>query len=248
MVITVVLAAATLSLPWHLATAVTGAPWSGPAEFTNSIRLGLIGDWSRGIMDPGTTASALADEAAFWRWFHAIKALLAAGALLSSATLTGYAWRAMRSSTHSRKRFTWLIVSGAGSAIALVTSLVVIANVQGALAPLSSVLSFLPSTGSDPDLARAVTDLRAIVAGTRAPSAMVVGDFARYHAVVAVMLGLAAFLAVMLGARLLRHREWFAGGGAAVVAVAFTVLTFANAATAINPVPALDTFLRGVAG
>ena len=245
---TIGIAAATFLLPWDFATAVTGAHWSGPVAFANSIRQGLIQDWSRGITDPGATASALADAAVFWSWFHSVKAVLAVGALLSSATLAGVAWREMRSSTRPHRRITWLLASIAGSAVALGSSLLVIANIQGALAPLSSVLSFLPSTGSDPHLARAVTELRINVEGTGTLAPMVVDDFARYHAVAAVLLGLAAFLAVMLGARLLRNREWIAGGASVMVALGFAVLTFANSGTALHPGPALDSFLRGVAG
>lgn len=248
LLIAVVLVTSVMVLPWHVAASLTGAPWTAPVQLADSVRHGLLSDWSRSIAAPGEGASALADEVQFWRWFHVVKAVLATGVLVASAGLVAQVWRARRASAQRWRRFGLLLASVAGGGLFLLSLVVVIANVQGAVAPLSSVLSFLPANESDVGFASAVTSLRDSLSSPQ-PSAgamAIVSDFSIYHVVVAVLLGATTLLAAGLAFQLLRAREWLATGMLVVVALTFALLTVANVGTALHPIPAFDSFLSGV--
>jgi len=250
LVVALVFVAAVMVLPWHVASTITGASWTGPVQLADSVRHGLLSDWSRGIAVPGEGASALADAAQFWRWFHIVKAVLATGVLVASAGFVALAWRARRSSSQRWHRFGLLLASGAGGLLVMLSLVVVIANVQGAVAPLSSVLSFLPTNESDVGFASSISSLRDNLAGSQPSAAAIaiIRDFSMYHVVVAVLLGATALVATGLAFRLLRTREWLASGALVFVALAFALLTVANVGTALHPVPAFDSFLSGVTG
>ena len=248
-VVAVGFAAAAFLVPWHAASAITGLTWAGPRDFAGSVGHAVVADWSSAVAAPGSQASsALTDPTRFWRWFHIVKALLALAALLPAGVLVARAWRARRTESTRARRFAWAAVTAAGSLVAGLMVLLVVANVQGAVAPLSSVLSFLPFSDRSPALVDAVTALDASI-GSAHPSttaAAIVRDFAAYHAVVAVLLALLTLVAGVATVRATRARRW---GSATVVAAAMAavaLLTVANIGTALAPAPALRSFLSSV--
>ena len=170
-------------------------------------------------------------------------------ALVSAIVLVTRAWRARRAASTIARRFAWAAVTTIGSLVAALSVIVVVANVQGAVAPMSSVLSFLPFSGRSPALVNAVTDLNASIGSGNPTSTAtaIVRDFATYHAVVAVLLALVTVLAGVATVRVARARRW---GSVAVLAATmsiFAVLTLANTSTAFAPTPALQSFLSSVA-
>jgi hypothetical protein len=250
LVLAVLLAAAVMLLPWPTSSWWTGTPWTGPHGLAEAVRLGLVRDWTDGVLVPGEGGSALADPTRFWRWFHVVKAVLAGGVLVASGALVAGAWRARRAAETRGRRFGLLMLSAAGAAMVATSLVLVIANVQGAIAPLSSVLSFLPMGGTDPALQETVEELRGSLAGTGTSAAadVIAQDFSTYHWVVAALAAATTLVALVLAVRLLRRRERLAGVLLLVVALGFAVLAAANVSTALDPVPALDSFLRGAAG
>ncbi|MFN8155949.1 MAG: hypothetical protein U0R68_00915 [Candidatus Nanopelagicales bacterium] len=246
---TVGLTVAAFLLPWHAASAITGLTWAGPQDLAGSVGHAFAADWASAVPAPGDMASsALTDATRFWRWFHIAKALLALAALVPAVVLVARARRARRAASTTARRSAWAAVTVLGSLVAALSVVLVVANVQGAFAPLSSVLSFLPSSARSPALVDAVTALDASIRSGHPTStaAAIVRDFAAYHAVVAVLLALLTVVAAVAAVRVVRARRW----GSAVVLVAtvgvVAVLTAANTGTALAPAPALQSFLSSV--
>lgn len=236
-------------VPWRVAELLTGMQWQGPAQVADAVRSGLVTDWTRQVSVPGEGSSALADAAAFWRWFHIAKAALAAVLLAATGAAVVVTWDARRAQRHTWKRLGLAAATVAGSALFAVSLLVVIANIQGAVAPLSSVLSFLSTGHGDGEFVSVILALRENVAGAELSNTaqVIVRDFSVYHATVAVLLGattLAAACAVWICAR---GRQWLAVGSLVAMVLVFGLLTFANTGTALHPVPAFTSFLVGAA-
>jgi len=247
---TVGFTAAAFLVPWHAASAMTGLTWAGPDDLASSVGHALVADWASAVPSPGGQASsALTDPTRFWRWFHIAKAVLAVAALVSASVLVTRAWRARRAASTSARRFAWAAVTAIGGLVAALSVLVVVANVQGAFAPMSSVLSFLPWSGRSPALVDAVTALNASIGSGHPTSTAtaIVRDFATYHAVVAVLLTLVTVLAGVATVRVTRARRWRSVVVLAATMTVFAVLTLANTSTALAPAPALQSFLSGVA-
>ena len=249
-VATVGLTAAAFLVPWHAASAITGLTWAGPDDLAGSVGHALVADWASAVPAPGGhAASALTDPTRFWRWFHIAKAVLALAALVSAVVLVSRARRARRATSTTARRLAWASVTTVGSLVAALSVVLVLANVQGAVAPMSSVLSFLPMSGKSPELVNAVTDLNASIGSGHPTStaAAIIRDFATYHAVVAVLLALVTVLAGVATVPVARARRWGSVVGLAATVSIFAVLTLANASTAVAPTPALQSFLAGVA-
>ena len=193
---------------------------------------------------------ALEAPVRFWSAFHVVKAVglavLAAALIVLLVTLP-------RGARPAR----WLRLAQWGLALGLTgVVLIVIANVQGAISPLSSALSLVPD---DPHLATPapLAELAQVVETSHpaAVRATLVADFARYHAVVAVLIALVALTALVLAvAVVVRARRARATDGRRriaaplallVLAALAATLAVANLGTALDPVPALQGFLDG---
>ena len=208
---TVGFTAAAFLVPWHAASALTGLTWAGPNDLAGSVGHALVADWASAVPTPGGQASsALTDPTRFWRWFHIAKAVLASAALVSAMVLVTRAWRARGAASTIARRFAWTAVTAIGSVFAALSGILVVAKVQGALAPMSSVLSFLPLSGRSPALVDAVTALNTSIGSGHPTSTAtaIVRDFAMYHAVVAVLLALVTVLAGVATVRVTRNRRW----------------------------------------
>ncbi len=246
---TVGFTAAAFLVPWPAASAITGLTWAGPQDLAGSVGHALVADWASAVPAPGDQASsALTDPTRFWRWFHIAKAVLALAALVPAVVLATRARRARRASSSTARRFAWATVTAVGSLVAALGVVLVVANVQGAFAPLSSVLSFLPSSGRSPALVDAVTALDASVGSGHPTStaSAIVSDFAAYHAVVAVLLTLVAVLTGIATVRVARARRWGSAVVLAATVLIVAVLTAANTGTALAPAPALQSFLSSI--
>ncbi|MGV7750395.1 hypothetical protein PJM50_29525, partial [Mycobacterium kansasii] len=84
-----------------------------------------------------------------------------------------------------------LAISVGHRALALIPTVLLIANVQGVVAPLSSAFSLLdPVRLRDGEPGRALAQMRAELRATPSgPVQSLVDDFARYHVAVVVMAG-----------------------------------------------------------
>jgi hypothetical protein len=254
-----VLTAEVVLVPFPLATALPGGGYPGPDALREAVTGGFVRFWATGNGALGPDLAAAAD---FWARFHVVKAALAGALLGVLLVLLPRLWRSsVRADGGPRRWGLRALVAGTASLLVL-SLLVFVANVQGALAPLSSVLGVLPLGAPTGALATTVDEARDSIAGaTASPSpaaAALLDDFARYHAVMAA-LGAVVTLVLLAGAAMaLRRRSrtardgmpgrralTVATGGLLVLAAFFAVTTAANLGTARHPVAALVGFLGG---
>lgn len=231
------------------------AEWTGrSAGVTVSGLPGLVGRGFDRWVGSGAAqpAADLAAAVRFWEVFHLVKAVAATALLVVLVLLQGRIW-ARHAATESRGRRILLAVAGVVAALlTAVTILVAIANLQGAVAPLSSVLSFLPAATPTPAMA---TVRDQVSAGAATPMlATLIGDFRTYHAVVVggaalTLAGLAA-AAVIIWIRWSRlpgdgrRRHILIGAELSVIAMAVFIglVLLANLSTVADPAPALSSF------
>lgn len=133
-------------------------------------------------------------------------------------------------------------------ALALIPTVLLIANVQGAVAPLSSAFSLLGGRVSEPDgpLAEALSAMRRQLRGDRSPAVQaLVDDFGRYHLAVVVMAGVLTVVLLVFAVRAWRQdrRRWAVA--TLVAAVVTGVVTVANVTNALDPVRGLLDFIGG---
>ncbi|MGL5928481.1 MAG: hypothetical protein ACRCY8_06060 [Dermatophilaceae bacterium] len=243
------LVAATVLLPWPVASWWAGTSWQGPDDLARAVGDGLVGDWRRGAM-LGDGGAGLVEPSQFWQRFHLVKAVLAALLLAVAAVLTARWWSAPRAGSTRRRHAARRLAGVASGGLAGLALLVVVANVQGVIAPLSSVLAFLPTSPEDAALTSAVGALQNdIAAGSPSPvAATLVSDFSTYHAAMAVLGALTAVAMAALVVHVWRRRQWGSGVSLVVASLAFALVAAANIGTALDPAPALDAFLRSVTG
>jgi hypothetical protein len=255
-VVAAALTAAVVLVPFPLAAALSGGGYRGPEALREAVTTGFVRFWSSGSGALGPDLAAAAD---FWARFHVVKAVLAAALLGVLLVLVPRLWRAGADAGRPRR---WgLRAAATGTASLLVLSLLVlVANVQGALAPLSSVLGVMPLGAPTGDLAATVDRARDAVA-TASPSpvaATLLDDFTRYHAVMAVLGAVVTVALLAATAVLLRRRSRTArterprrrvlvaaAVGMLLLAAFFAVTTAANLGTARHPSAALVGFLGG---
>jgi hypothetical protein len=209
---------------------------------------------------------ALADLVAYWRRYHLVKAAFAVALTIALCWLAHILWRSLlRAGRLPPATTTAAVASGSAvTALAFGSVLVVMATIQGALAPFSSLISLLPIGHGDPALTGSAGQIKHYLAGHQAlprtpgPLGAIIGDFQRYHAVLAVQ---ATILAVaLIGLTVLMWRRSNTARRAVpraksllrLLATAFALLTVivlvvdaANVSTTLNPDPALRLVFTG---
>ncbi len=253
---------ATLVVGFVVAPPVLAAAWSGRAfvdqgDLVAAVREAFVGYWHSGDSRLTPDMQSLAD---YWMRYHVVKAVLAAlvlAALVAFGVLLGR--RYVTSGDLGVGRRVGFAAAGVlGAMLAAVASAAVMANIQGAVAPFSSLLSMLPVGEPGGELTDTLTQIEQRLAdGDRTPPALdaMIRDFAEYHAAMAVVAACAA--AVLLGVSVLSWRRaraaarrarrplrWV-GALSTVSVVALIVVAVANAGTAADPAPALVTFFDG---
>ena len=254
-------------LPWALITAAlaVGVATVPPlvAEWASGGRLaiaGLQGQVSAGFELWVTSGAAgpgagLSDAVSFWSVFHIAKAVLAVGLLAALIVAGCRIWSRTARSRSGARRALWALAGVAGAWMPVAVLLVVIANVQGAIAPLTSVLTFLPG-----DTTPAIEQVRSdLASGVYSPATTaLLDDFRTYHvalvvSLLVVMVGLVATTVMlwMLRARQSRDdrrmRNILAAAGIAVPLLLplFGLLFLANLSTVADTAPALAAFFDG---
>ncbi|MFD7427346.1 hypothetical protein ACFV6Z_09855 [Streptomyces sp. NPDC059818] len=203
----------------------------------------------------------------YWSRYHVVKAVVAAVLLAVLIALGALLWKAfLRGGALTAGSRAALASAGVVvTALALFSLALAVANIQGAVAPFSSLMSMLPVHASHGELADVLDRIRQQLAGypdaggaTAPPLRVMVSDFGRYHAVVAVAATVVALALAALSALSWRR---FAGTAAsdrrtrrvlrsagllsALSAAAVLVIAAANTATTADPAPALLAFFEG---
>ena len=253
----VALVLALFLVPFPAASAWAEGGYRSRADLVDSLSSAFVQFWAAGS---GVVGPDLASPVDFWMRFHVVKAALAAVLIVALWRLSSRTWAAYTSApsvarrvvTGARAMVTWLV--------SLVALLVLVANLQGAVAPLSSALGLLPMRTPDPALAETLAQVRHdVVADPNSPTLeALVHDFTVYHA---VMAGLGALTTAALVATAVvlwrgrsrltsvsrQGRHLLAAGVVAVVALSglFGVVTAAKLTTAAPPAPARLGFFEG---
>ncbi|WP_369640700.1 hypothetical protein [Nocardia sp. JMUB6875] len=192
----------------------------------------------------------------YWFRYHVVKGAIAGALLVALVVLAALLWKAfVRGAMLGAAQRIWLATAGSLVGLfAFAALLAVIANIQGAVAPFSSLLPMLPSGADDPQLSAVFDQIRQQLAGdgtTSAPVKDMVDDFARYHVAVAVMAAISAIIAVswrkFVRASEARARRVLCAAGivSALLGSAAVVLLIANTTAVIHSTSALAAFFNG---
>lgn len=248
----VTLTAAVFVAPLPVAEWSLGRPRAGIGTVQAAVGSALGQGWTGSA---GSMVSHLGDLVALWERFHLVKAVLCAAWLAALGALArdlrGRRGPGIGATGPSRSRWAagGAVLTELTAALALV---MLVANLQGALAPLASTVS-LASGSRDPSLAaaagHAASTLRAGYAA--APTQEILEAFAAYHRVMVGLGGLMVAFAVAglwwawrrRGRRVRRGGVRWPSFALGLWGLAFGLVTFANLTTARSPAPALAAFL-----
>lgn len=249
-----VLGVAVAALPAKIAQLWPGSGTTTYASLAGRLRPAFVDYWAAGQSKPG---SALTQVVAYWQGFHVVKAVAAALLLAVLAALLLDLWGRWIGSGRSGRRRALGALGALGALASLVALLMVVANIQGAVAPLSSVVSFLPTDGSDPAVAATIGEISAELRSGSTTSVLdaLVSDFRVYHAAMVVSAGLTTVLLLAGGITLWRRRSRSQHNERRLyvttatimlaLALAFGVVAAANLSTVIDPASALLAFFEG---
>jgi hypothetical protein len=203
--------------------------------------------WRSGDADLPPHLKGLVD---YWFRYHVVKAVTAAVLLAVLALLGTRLWTAFRHGRHlgPGRRTALATAAVLVTVLGVFSVALVMANVQGALAPLSSLLTLLDPSPPAGDLAATLDEVRRQLAGyPRAgrPAAVMVADFGRYHAVMVVIASVLAGTGGVLTVGFWRRRLRASAVLAAGLSLGLVLLAVANHTVASDPAPALLAFYRG---
>lgn len=247
------LLAAVALLPAAVAERTAGSDGVTVASLPRQVSDGFDRWFASGLAEPDP---GLAAATRFWAVFHGVKAGCAVLLLVALVLLLRRVWTAWVAAG-SRAQGVPLALAGVGGAVlAAVALLVVLANVQGTVAPLSSVLSFLPVA---PPTSTMTAVHAQLAAGESTPFlSALVGDFRLYHAAFVVcasvavvgLVGAACWLWLRRAraprdARRLRRLLAAGGVSLGLTALLLGVVVLANLSTVADTAPALAAFLGG---
>ncbi|MFJ9348376.1 hypothetical protein [Streptomyces sp. NPDC101237] len=260
-VLAVVLGAAFVLAPARLAGIGTRSGPYARRALVDGLIPAFVSYWESGDRRVPADLQRLVD---YWCRFHVVKGVLSAALLIVLVALAVRWWRAFL--RPGRRAGGGVAVAAAFvSVLALVSLAALMANVQGATAPFSSLTSVLPLGEPHGRLADAVGQIEQGLAhhpGAGGRNAVVldamVDDFGRYHAVLAVLASVVAVALAVLGVaawrrfaaadrsevRMRRTMGWF-GVLSVLLALMVAVVAVANAGTAADPAPALLGFYQG---
>lgn len=252
------LGAAFVVAPRTLAAGWAGGGFADERELGDALGEAFVGYWASGAGDFPPGLQGVVD---YWFRYHVAKAVIAAILLIVLVALGVLLWRAFLEAGGRRG------VLGAGGVLvtmcALFSLMLVMANVQGAIAPFASLLPMLTGGAAEGELADTLDEIRQRLAeslgagGQDTPALeLIIGDFARYHVAMAVIAGVSAVVFVGMSAVLWKRfagkesgrARWVLGsfGGLSVVlSLALIVVAVANTSTAADPGPALLAFFDG---
>ncbi|WP_405485745.1 hypothetical protein [Nocardia sp. NBC_00511] len=261
--LTAALIAAVVFAPHLLAAGRSESGFAHESGLRTGFRTAFQEYWTTG--GPGYSPS-LARIVDYWFRFHVVKAVVAALLLTVLITLSTVLWKAFRSTAPGILRAGSLLAgSTLTTLLALISLLMVMANIQGAIAPFSSLMPLLMDTPPDAPLTATLGQVRDSLAespgpGGRTPPAagVMIDDFTRYHVAMAVITATLAlcFLtaSVILWRRFARtastdrpERRIQAAFGtlSLLIAAAAVVVAVANTTTAAHSAPGLLALFNG---
>lgn len=249
---TVALVAAFFVLPGAVAEAASAR---GITTSTLADEVGrAFGEWWRAGAAPLTPG--MEAVVSFWQVFHVTKALIALALLVSLLAAGYWFWKASADLAGRASRVGATVLGILPAPAAPIVLLILMANIQGAIAPLSSVLGLLPLDGSVPAVALVREQLAAGVTGSVLDT--MIADFRAYHLVMVVTAAIAVILVIAADVVLwvrwrrmpraharLRHVTGVVAVVLPLLIAALLVILLANLSTVIDTAPALAAFFEG---
>lgn len=227
-----------------LPSRIVGGATVDPGRLTRSASSAVTGYW---IADTRSFTTDLDQLVADWRWYHAVKAVMAVIVAASAIRFVVLQRRRATVAVHHR-RIGGRISTAAMTAVAGVAVLLAMANIQGTFSPFASLLSLLPAGSDGGSFATTSAQIEQALAqgGSRPPAVdAMLADFGRYHAVLAAMAVLVCIGLVALALGAFRRRStgrlWPLVGYGAPCAV-LAVIALANVTNALHPADGLHAF------
>jgi heme/copper-type cytochrome/quinol oxidase subunit 2 len=240
---------------------LAGGDLADPDHLGAAFRTSLVEYWRSGDR---TSPPALQHVVDYWFRFHLFKGGIAALLLVVFVALAIVLWRA-RLRNEGLGTGTRAALLSAGTAVpllALFALAVVMANIQGAMAPFGSLFPLLMDGSPDDGVASTLAQARHQLAGSHrtsgyTPPALdaMVSEFAWYHVAIAIVavVVLVALLSLTVvfwrgfaktrsAAR--RPLAWF-GACSALLSLIVLGLIVINVSTAMDPAPALLGLFNG---
>ena len=247
---TAIVGVSLFTLPWHIAKIITGSSWVNPHQFAVAIQNGFLKDLNSNIPTPGYENSYLTNETQFWFWFHLSKAFIS---LILFILIFLYTRELDKNYHFSGSRLLGIIhltKKIALHTLCFFSFLILAANIQGSIAPLSSIISFLPASKHDYLLSESVQKLRfdLLSSDSNSFASSVLRDFSIYHLTTAVIFGIAALYLFKNLYLSVKNRNFSAMFVAGILGIGFLLLGIANLGTTFHPIPAFDGFLSGFSG
>jgi hypothetical protein len=264
----VALGAAFVLSPGVLAASAPGGGYAAQPALITALRAAFVEYWDSGNRAYPPDLTRLVD---YWTRYHLAKAVIAALLLTVLVILAVRLWRALlRADRLTPGRAAALGLSSAlVTVLAVGSAALVVANIQGAVAPFASLISMLTPGSHDKPLIHTIGEVKQGLAGypgtggrTSPALEAMVSDFALYHAAVAALAAAVAVILIVMSVvswrrrartrsseRRTRRALGRAGVSSALLALAVIVIAVANLGTAMHPAPALLAFFNaGAAG
>jgi len=258
------LAVAFVVAPPRLAASAQTADLADQGHLAAAFRTALVAYWRSGDRNYLPALQRVVD---YWFRFHLFKGGIAALLLIVLVALAVLLWRTtMRADALGMR--SRVALASAGTAVpllALFALAVVMANIQGAVAPFASLLPLLMDDKLDPSLAGTLVQARQQLTDSHrtsgyTPPALdaMVSDFTRYHVEMAVAAAVVAVALLSLtvvfwrsfarvgsaNRRTRRVLGWF-GVFSALSSLIMVVILVANTSVAADPAPALLALFNG---
>lgn len=234
---------ATIGFVW-LPSRLVGGATVDPGRLARSASTAVADYWVAGTRAFPADLDQLVTD---WRWYHAVKAIMAVIAAASAIWFVVLQRRRAAVATH-RRSVGERISTAAMTTVAGVAVMLAMANIQGTFSPFASLLSLLPVGGDDGSFATTSAQIeQALVRqGSRPPAVdAMLGDFGRYHAVLAGMAVLVCIALLALAVATWRRRttgRWWPLVGYGTPCVVLAVIALANVTNALHPVDGLHAF------
>ncbi|TWP45849.1 hypothetical protein FKR81_38310 [Lentzea tibetensis] len=255
------LVAAFVVAPRYLAAIGSGGGFADQRHFVEALSKAFVEHWRSGGRDLSPDLARVVD---YWIRYHLAKAVIAALLLSVLVTLGVHLWKEFLRAhgLGAGKRVALASTGVLVTMLALVSLATVMANVQGVVAPYSSLFPMLTGGAPDHELADTLEQVRRRLADSRDQTQpaldVMISDFARYHVAMAVIAAIVVIVLIGMTAvswkRFSRtnssdrrtRRVWRSFGVlSAMLSLAVIVVVAANATTAADPEPALLAAFEG---
>ncbi|MET9338642.1 hypothetical protein [Nonomuraea sp. NPDC003804] len=256
------LAAAFVIAPRTLAASSSGGGFADQRSLIKALREAFVDYWGSGDRDFSPALQSVVD---YWFRYHVAKAAIAAILLIVLLALGVRLWKAfLRAGGLGAGRRAALASAGSVvTVLALFSLVMVMVNIQGAVAPFASLLPMLVVGKAGGELADILDQVKqrladSLSAGGQTPPTLevMISDFGLYHVAMVVIAAIVAIVLIGMsvvswmtrtGSSDRRTRRVLGSFGvlSALLSLPMIVVAVANTTTSADPAPAFLAFFEG---